>query len=61
MVVFGLTLNFLAIALAMAEVLTPVTGALVHNAGSVIVILHSALLLTYRRKGQRPSSPSSHS
>lgn len=61
MVVFGLTLNFLAIALAMAEALTPVTGALVHNAGSVIVILHSALLLTYRRKGQCPSSSSSHS
>lgn len=58
---FSMGLNFLAIALAMAEVLTPVTGALVHNAGSVIVILHSALLLTYRRKGQCPSSSSSHS
>ena len=42
-------LNFLAILLAIAGVLGPVTGALVHNAGSVVVILHSALLLSWRR------------
>lgn len=47
---FSLTLNFIAIILAMTGVLTPVVGALVHNAGSVIVIINSALLLKWRRK-----------
>ena len=31
-------------------VLNPVVGALVHNAGSVLVILNSALLLKWRRR-----------
>lgn len=44
---FSMTLNFLAILLAITKVLNPVTGALVHNAGSVLVILNSALLLTW--------------
>ena len=35
---FSMSLNFLAIALAMTGVLNPVVGALVHNAGSVLVI-----------------------
>ena len=39
----------LAIALAITGVLNPVVGALVHNAGSVLVIVHSALLLRWRR------------
>ena len=30
--------------------LSPVVGALVHNAGSVLVILNSALLLKWRRR-----------
>ena len=38
-----------AIALAITGVLNPVVGALVHNAGSVLVIVHSALLLRWRR------------
>ena len=41
-------LNFLAILLAMTGVLNPVVGALVHNAGSVLVIVHSALLLRWK-------------
>lgn len=45
---FSMLLNFLAIALAAQGSLAPVTGALVHNAGSVFVILDSALLLLYR-------------
>ena len=40
----------LAIALAITGVLNPVVGALVHNAGSVAVILNSALLLKWRRR-----------
>lgn len=45
---FSLGLNFLAIVLAISGVLGPVVGALVHNAGSVIVIINSALLLNWK-------------
>jgi heavy metal translocating P-type ATPase len=47
---FAMALNFAAIALAVSGVLTPVTGALAHNAGSVAVIIHSALLINWRGK-----------
>ena len=47
---FSMGLNFLAIVLAMTGLLGPVVGALVHNAGSVLVILHSALLLRWKKK-----------
>ena len=47
---FSMGLNFLAIILAVSGVLNPVVGALVHNAGSVAVILHSAYLLTWKKK-----------
>lgn len=45
---FSLGLNFLAIVLAISGVLGPVVGALVHNTGSVIVIINSALLLNWK-------------
>lgn len=47
---FSMTLNFAAIILAITGVLNPVIGALVHNAGSVLVIINSALLLNWRKK-----------
>ncbi len=47
---FSMALNFVAVALAMTGLLNPVAGALVHNAGSVLVIVHSALLLRFRRR-----------
>ena len=47
---FSMTLNFVAIALAITGVLDPVIGALVHNAGSVAVITNSALLLGWKRR-----------
>lgn len=47
-VTFSLALNFLAIILAMTGILNPVVGALVHNLGSVFVILNSAKLLKTR-------------
>lgn len=47
---FSMTLNFVAILLAMTAVLNPVTGALVHNAGSVFVIINSALLLKWKSR-----------
>ena len=47
---FSMTLNFIAIALAIIGTLDPVVGALVHNAGSVLVITNSAFLLNWRKK-----------
>lgn len=47
---FSMALNFLAIALAITGKLDPVIGALVHNAGSVLVMINSALLLKWRMK-----------
>lgn len=48
--VFAMILNFTAIGLSFPGILTPVTGALVHNAGFVLVIINSALLLTWRSR-----------
>lgn len=50
--VFSMTLNFVAIIFAVAGTLSPVVGALVHNAGSVVVILNSARILKWRRKNR---------
>lgn len=47
---FSMGLNFLVIVLAIANVLDPVSGALVHNAGSVLVIINSALLLRWKKR-----------
>ena len=47
---FSMTLNFVAIILAITGVLNPVVGALVHNAGSVLVIVNSSLLLRWRAR-----------
>ncbi|MDL2213983.1 cation-translocating P-type ATPase [Clostridia bacterium OttesenSCG-928-O13] len=44
----SLCINFVAVSLSIAGVLTPTTGALVHNAGSIFVVLIAALL--YDRK-----------
>lgn len=48
-ITFSLTLNFIAIVLAITGTLNPVVGTLVHNAGSVLVITNSALLLKWRQ------------
>ena len=47
---FSMALNFVAIVLAISGTLNPVVGALVHNAGSVLVITCSAFLLKWRKK-----------
>lgn len=47
---FSMSLNFLAITLAITGLMGPVVGALVHNAGSVAVIINSALLLKWKKK-----------
>ena len=48
---FSMTLNFIAIVLAITGILNPVVGALVHNAGSIFVIINSALLLKWKKNG----------
>lgn len=45
----SMVLNFAAIGLAISGILNPVLGALVHNAGSVAVIINSSLLLKWRK------------
>lgn len=47
---FSMALNFAAIVLAISGTLNPVVGALVHNAGSVLVIINSAFLLKWRKR-----------
>lgn len=47
---FSMALNFLAIVLAISGMLGPVVGALVHNAGSILVITNSAFLLKWKKK-----------
>ncbi len=47
-ITLSMCINFTAIVLSLMEVLTPTTGALVHNAGSCFVVLIAALL--YDRK-----------
>ncbi len=46
---FSMLLNFTAIILAFIAVLDPVSGALVHNCGSVFVIVNSAFLLKWAK------------
>ena len=46
----SMTLNFIAIILACIGILNPIGGALLHNAGSIAVILNSALLLRWSAK-----------
>ena len=46
----SMILNFVAIVLAITGILNPIIGALVHNAGSVAVILNSAVLLKWSKK-----------
>lgn len=46
---FSMLLNAVAIILAISGNLNPVMGALVHNAGSIFVIINSSLLLKWRK------------
>ena len=47
-ITLSMCINFVAITLSVLGILTPTTGALVHNAGSCFVVLLAALL--YDRK-----------
>ena len=45
---FALTLNIIAMALAILGILNPIEGALIHNIGSVMVIIYSSTLIKYK-------------
>ncbi|MEE1336333.1 HAD-IC family P-type ATPase, partial [Methanobrevibacter sp.] len=45
---FALALNIIAMALAIIGILNPIEGALIHNIGSVIVIIYSSTLVQYK-------------
>ena len=45
---FSLTLNIIAMILAILGLLDPIAGALIHNIGSVVVIIYSSTLLNYK-------------
>ncbi|MEG1642439.1 MAG: cation-translocating P-type ATPase [Synergistaceae bacterium] len=49
-IILSLTLNFIAIGLAMTGKLSPLMGALVHNVSSIAVVINSTLLLNYKRR-----------
>ena len=50
---FSMALNFVAIVLAILGILNPVVGALVHNAGSVVVIINAAFLLQWKERAHK--------
>lgn len=45
---FAMTLNIIAVILGIMGILTPITGALVHNIGSVLVIIFAATIFKER-------------
>ncbi len=49
-IVLSMSINVVAILLASLGVMGPVVGALVHNAGSVFVVLNASLLLNIKRE-----------
>ena len=57
-ITLSMLINLAAIVLSVLALLNPVTGALVHNAGSVLVVLNAALL--YDRKYSRPGQAGIH-
>ena len=46
-IALSLAINFTAMFLAIFGIINPVIGALIHNLGSVLVIINSSLLLNY--------------
>lgn len=48
-IISSLILNFIAIYLAIKGLIDPIAGSLIHNLGSLVVIINSALLLKYKK------------
>ena len=47
--ILSLSLNFVAVLLSIPGILNPVTGALLHNAATVLVVINSAFILSMKR------------
>ena len=56
-IAFALTLNIIAMALAILGIINPIEGALIHNIGSVIVIIYASTLANFKnsKKDNRKS------
>ncbi len=52
-ITLSMCINFIAVTLSVLGILTPTTGALVHNAGSCFVVLLAALLYDRKYKGDQ--------
>jgi cation transport ATPase len=57
-ITISMCINFVAIVASVLGLLTPTTGAIVHNAGSCLVVLLAALL--YDRKYPKERNVKSH-
>ena len=57
-ITLSMIINAIAIILSVAGVLTPITGALVHNIGSVLIVLNASLLYdrNYMKKKSKPAA-----
>ena len=53
-IAFSVSLNTVAMVLAVLGIMGPIAGALVHNIGSVIVIIGAAMLLRYDCRPDHP-------
>ena len=53
-IAFSLSLNIIAMIMAMFGLLDPIAGALVHNIGSVIVIIYSSTLMKFKLSRNEP-------
>lgn len=56
-ITLSMCINFLAVTLSVLGLLTPTTGALVHNAGSCFVVLLAALLYDKKYRPQQTDAP----
>jgi heavy metal translocating P-type ATPase len=50
-IALSMSINAVAILFASSGMMDPIVGALVHNAGSILVVLNASLLLNIKRKG----------
>lgn len=53
---FAVILNFAAMALAILGMLNPIEGALIHNIGSVVVIIYATRLIRFKTKADSKNS-----
>lgn len=59
-IIMAMGINFIAVILAMLGLIDPVIGALIHNGGSVLVILNSILLLKYDNREDEDADAATH-